>query len=169
MFSLRQLKELSYFFINQFFDKYFFVISFLISIQIVIFFAPGLGLGDKDDFFLYKNFGVFRSTAFIYSFFFLAVLLILRSVPYFSRNITEFWRRWHMSMSNFIGTYIYKPYVRLTNNKRLGIFIAFIFAGLWHEISLRFIFWGIGHGLCMALTIKNSSKRNNTDQCNGNC
>ena len=52
----------------------------------MIFFAPELGLGHKDDFFLYNIFGVFRSTAFIYSIFFLAVLLILRSVPYFSRK-----------------------------------------------------------------------------------
>ena len=86
MFSLGQLKKLSYSFINQFFNKYFFVFGFLISIQMVIFFAPELGLGDKDDFFLFKLFGVFRSTAFIYSTFFLAVLVILRSVPYFSRN-----------------------------------------------------------------------------------
>ena len=78
--------------------------------------------------------------------------------PFLATNIKEFWRRWHMSMSNFIGTYIYKPYVRLSNNKRLGIFIAFIFAGLWHEVSLRFLLWGIGHGTCMAVTIKNSSK-----------
>ncbi len=65
-----------------------------------------------------------------------------------------------MSMSNFIGKYIYKPYVRNTNNKRVGIFIAFCCAGIWHEISLPFIFWGLGHGLAMALAIKNKNKPN---------
>ena len=43
-----------------------------------------------------------------------------------------------MTMSNFIGTYIYKPYVRVTNKKKFGIFIAFCCAGIWHEISLPY-------------------------------
>ena len=78
--------------------------------------------------------------------------------PFLATNIVEFWRRWHMTMSNFIGTYIYKPYVRITNKKRVGIFIAFCCAGIWHEISLPFIIWGFGQGVAMALTIKTINK-----------
>ena len=78
--------------------------------------------------------------------------------PFLATNIVEFWRRWHMTMSGFIGTYIYKPYVRITNRKRLGIFIAFCCAGIWHEISLPFIIWGFGQGVAMAFTIKTINK-----------
>ena len=74
--------------------------------------------------------------------------------PFLATNIQEFWQRWHMSMSGFIGTYIYKTYVRVTNQRRIGIFIAFVFAGLWHKISIPFLIWGIGHGFLMAFTPK---------------
>ena len=57
-------------------------------------------------------------------------------------------------MSGFIGTYIYKSYVRETNKRKVGIFIAFVFAGLWHKLSIPFLIWGIGHGFLMAFTPK---------------
>ena len=74
--------------------------------------------------------------------------------PFLATNIQEYWQRWHISMSGFIGTYIYKSYVRATNKRKLGIFISFVFAGLWHKISIPFLIWGIGHGSLMAFSPK---------------
>tara|TARA_A100001011_G_C14318687_1_gene849300 strand:- start:2234 stop:3352 length:1119 start_codon:yes stop_codon:yes gene_type:complete len=74
--------------------------------------------------------------------------------PFLATNIQEYWQRWHISMSGFIGTYIYKSYLRATNNRKLGVFISFVFAGLWHKISIPFLIWGIGHGSFMAFAPK---------------
>lgn len=72
--------------------------------------------------------------------------------PYRATSIREFWRRWHISLSAFIGRYLYGPLVRSTGSKSLGITLAFTFAGLWHEISLRYALWGIGHGLALSVS-----------------
>jgi D-alanyl-lipoteichoic acid acyltransferase DltB (MBOAT superfamily) len=71
--------------------------------------------------------------------------------PYLATSIREFWQRWHMSLNWFIGTYLFKPFVRATGSQKLGIFLAFICAGLWHKFSLGYLLWGIGHGFALAL------------------
>lgn len=74
--------------------------------------------------------------------------------PYLATNIQEFWQRWHMSLNAFIGTYLFKPMVRATGSPRLGIFLAFVSAGLWHKASLGYLAWGIGHGIALSLYMK---------------
>ena len=70
--------------------------------------------------------------------------------PYFAENITDFWRRWHISLSNWLKEYIYIP---LGGNRRgikrqyLNIFIVFLVCGIWHGAAFKFVFWGILHGL----------------------
>lgn len=72
------------------------------------------------------------------------------SYPYFSRNIKEFWSRWHMSLSGWLRDYIYIP---LGGNrkgklrKNLNTMAVFLISGIWHGNSLSFIFWGGLHGL----------------------
>lgn len=70
--------------------------------------------------------------------------------PYFSRNIAEFWRRWHISLSSWFRDYIYIPLggsrVNLILQVR-NIFIIFIVSGFWHGANWTFIAWGILHGL----------------------
>jgi alginate O-acetyltransferase complex protein AlgI len=69
--------------------------------------------------------------------------------PYVSRSIQEFWRRWHMSLSNWIRDYVYIPLggSRVSANRRLINFVlAFTLCGLWHGAALNFAAWGLWHG-----------------------
>jgi alginate O-acetyltransferase complex protein AlgI len=74
--------------------------------------------------------------------------------PYISRNITEFWRRWHMSLSSWIRDYIYIP---LGGNrygvlrKFLNLMVTMFVCGLWHGASWHFGLWGMYHGAGLAL------------------
>ena len=71
-------------------------------------------------------------------------------VPYLSRNIGEFWRRWHISLSKWFRDYLYIP---LGGSKGLkwtsmrNIFIVFLISGLWHGSNWTFIFWGLYHSI----------------------
>ena len=67
--------------------------------------------------------------------------------PYFSRNINEFWRRWHISLSSWLFDYIFNPLqMTLRDFKLLGniaaILITFIICGIWHGSNWTFIIWG---------------------------
>lgn len=70
--------------------------------------------------------------------------------PYFSKGITEFWRRWHISLSSWFRDYIYIP---LGGNRcgkgrqYLNILITFSVSGLWHGANWTFLFWGFLHGV----------------------
>ncbi|MDX2277554.1 MAG: MBOAT family O-acyltransferase [Hyphomonadaceae bacterium] len=74
--------------------------------------------------------------------------------PFLATSIQNFWQRWHMSLSAFVSTYLYKPFVRSTGSPRLGIFLAFSVVGLWHELSLGYLLWGLGHGAALSLAMK---------------
>ena len=70
--------------------------------------------------------------------------------PYFSRNIAEFWRRWHISLSTWFRDYVYIPLGGSHGNlamKIRNIFIVFILSGLWHGANWTFIIWGILHAI----------------------
>jgi len=74
--------------------------------------------------------------------------------PYLSKNITEFWRRWHITLSNWIRDYVY---ISLGGNRNgnirmyLNLLIAMSLCGLWHGAAWTFVFWGFFHGLALAL------------------
>lgn len=70
--------------------------------------------------------------------------------PYFSRNISEFWRRWHISLSSWFKDYLYIPLGGASNNYYLtlrNVLIVFLISGLWHGANMTFILWGISHFL----------------------
>lgn len=73
--------------------------------------------------------------------------------PYQSASITEFWRRWHISLSSWLRDYLYIP---LGGNRKgevrtyINLFITMLLGGLWHGASLNFIFWGALHGVALA-------------------
>ncbi|MBZ7964780.1 MBOAT family O-acyltransferase [Campylobacter sp. 2457A] len=75
------------------------------------------------------------------------------NMPYLSKNLKEFWSRWHISLSTFIRDYIYIP---LGGNKKgkartiLNLLIAFILSGIWHGNTLTFLIWGLLHGIGVA-------------------
>ena len=71
-------------------------------------------------------------------------LMINFRTPYFSRNIGEFWRRWHISLSTWFRDYIYIPLGGSKVSKLLAlrnIFIIFLVSGSWHGANWTFIFW----------------------------
>ena len=74
--------------------------------------------------------------------------------PYISRTITEFWRRWHISLSSWFRDYLYIP---LGGNRRgklrtyANLLIVFFLCGLWHGASWTFVVWGLFHGLFLVL------------------
>lgn len=66
--------------------------------------------------------------------------------PYIQKNIGEFWRRWHISLSTWCRDYVYFPVLGATRNPYLATLATFVTIGLWHEISFRYIVWGLYHG-----------------------
>ena len=70
--------------------------------------------------------------------------------PYFSKNIGEFWRRWHISLSTWFRDYLYIPLGGSRGSKMIGIrnvFAIFLVSGFWHGANWTFIFWGFFHAL----------------------
>ena len=75
--------------------------------------------------------------------------------PYISRSITEFWKRWHITLGAWMRNYLYIPLGgnRVSSNGRLyfNLWIVFLASGLWHGASWSFILWGAYHGLFLVL------------------
>lgn len=75
--------------------------------------------------------------------------------PYVSKSITEFWRRWHMTLGNFMRDYLYIPLGgnRVSSKYRLyfNLWIVFLLSGLWHGASWNYVIWGAYHGLFLIL------------------
>lgn len=72
--------------------------------------------------------------------------------PYISVNITEFWRRWHISLSSWFRDYLYIP---LGGNRKgnvyVNLLIVFMVTGLWHGAAWNFVIWGLWHGLFLII------------------
>ena len=82
--------------------------------------------------------------------------------PYFSRNISEFWRRWHISLSSWFRDYLYIPLGGSRVSTLLKIrntFIIFIVSGFWHGANWTFIFWGALNALFIVPTILVKEKK----------
>jgi alginate O-acetyltransferase complex protein AlgI len=82
-------------------------------------------------------------------------------MPYFSRNIKEFWSRWHISLSTWFKDYVYIPLggSRCSKPKQiLNTLITFTVSGLWHGANWTFVFWGFLNGLFMAPGILKGQK-----------
>lgn len=75
--------------------------------------------------------------------------------PYNSGSITEFWRRWHITLGSWMRNYLYIPLGgnRVESKARLyiNLWIVFVLSGFWHGASWTFIFWGIYHGVFLVL------------------
>jgi alginate O-acetyltransferase complex protein AlgI len=75
--------------------------------------------------------------------------------PYTSKSITEFWRRWHMTLGNWMKNYLYIPLGGNKVNSKFRLYfnlwIVFIASGFWHGAAWTFIIWGVYHGLFLVL------------------
>ena len=81
--------------------------------------------------------------------------------PYISQSITEFWRRWHMSLSKWLRDYFYIPIGgSRSGNTYVNLFLTFLLAGFWHGATLNYIVWGAWNGiiLCIERYLKKHSK-----------
>ena len=82
--------------------------------------------------------------------------------PYISRSVTEFWQRWHISMSNWMRLYLYIP---LGGNRvstprmYLNLWIVFLISGFWHGASWNFLAWGAYYGLFLSIERALSTSR----------
>lgn len=110
--------------------------SFLYSIQIYADFAGysfmAIGVGKLLGFDLINNF----------------------NHPYFSMSVTDFWRRWHISLSRWLKDYVYIPLGGSRCSKPrnyLNILVTFFVSGIWHGANWTFIVWGAFHGLCQVI------------------
>ena len=86
--------------------------------------------------------------------------------PYFSRDIAEFWRRWHISLTSWFRDYLYIPLGGSkvgTGKKIRNILIIFLISGLWHGANWTFICWGLLNALYILPSVIFRTNRNNLD------
>jgi D-alanyl-lipoteichoic acid acyltransferase DltB (MBOAT superfamily) len=84
--------------------------------------------------------------------------------PYYAKSVTEFWRRWHISLSTWLNDYIYTPIVIRKRDwgqaaVLFSIFVTFTLCGLWHGAYWTFIIWGSLHGMMLSLEVITKKQR----------
>ncbi|WP_298556316.1 MBOAT family O-acyltransferase [uncultured Algibacter sp.] len=87
--------------------------------------------------------------------------------PYFSRDVGEFWRRWHISLSTWFRDYLYIPMggSRTIKSKQIrNVFIVFLVSGFWHGANWTFIIWGALHALFFIPLLLRKKNRKNLNQ-----
>lgn len=74
--------------------------------------------------------------------------------PYLAVSVTDFWRRWHISLSRWLKDYVYIPLGGNRCSKArnyLNIFVTFLVSGIWHGANWTFIVWGVMHGIAQII------------------
>lgn len=103
---------------------------------------------------IYCDFSGYVDTAIGISKIFRVVLPINFDGPYISQSITEFWRRWHITLSNWLRDYLYIP---LGGNRKgelrtyINLMITMLLGGLWHGANWTFLIWGMLHGIYLSI------------------
>jgi alginate O-acetyltransferase complex protein AlgI len=69
--------------------------------------------------------------------------------PFLASNIADFWRRYHISLSEWCRDYVYFPFLAITRNSKISILLAMLILGIWHEVSLRYLLWGFSHAIAI--------------------
>ena len=85
--------------------------------------------------------------------------------PYTSKSVTEFWKRWHITLGKWMKNYLYIPLGgnRVSKSRvLLNLFIVFVLSGLWHGAGWNFIFWGVYYGIFLVLERLLVRKKNPT-------
>ncbi len=105
---------------------------------------------------LYFDFSGYSDMAVGVGLMFNIVLPINFNSPYKAVNAIDFWKRWHVSLSNFITTYLYTPILRYRRritfaNSMVAIFAAMLISGLWHGAGWTFVIWGGMHGAALVI------------------
>jgi alginate O-acetyltransferase complex protein AlgI len=72
------------------------------------------------------------------------------NAPFVARDIMDFWRRWHISLSSWCREYVYMPVISMTRSPFFAALGSMLVLGIWHELSWRYLFWGAWHGIGIA-------------------
>jgi D-alanyl-lipoteichoic acid acyltransferase DltB (MBOAT superfamily) len=105
-------------------------------------------------FMIYFDFSGYASMAIGLALMFGIILPINFNSPYKARNLIDFWRRWHITLSNFLKDHIYIP---LGGNRSgvkiqiIALMSTMIIGGIWHGAGWNFLFWGAGHGIGLVM------------------
>lgn len=103
---------------------------------------------------LYFDFSAYSDMAYGLSYMFGIVLTINFNSPYKATSIIDFWRRWHITLSNFLRDYLYIP---LGGNRKSAflryrnLLLAMLLGGLWHGANWTFLLWGMLHGIYLII------------------
>lgn len=76
--------------------------------------------------------------------------------PYFSKSISQFWKKWHISLSSWFKDYLYIPLGgsrKSTFRRYINVMLVFVISGLWHGASWNFIIWGGLHGVYLVVEL----------------
>ena len=88
--------------------------------------------------------------------------------PYISKSLSEFWRRWHISLSTWFKNYVYIPLGGNKSGKNKtyrNLLIVFLLTGIWHGAAMNFVIWGLWHGIFIILEKKIDAEKNE-EKCN---
>ncbi len=76
------------------------------------------------------------------------------NAPFMATNMQEFWRRWHISLSNWCRDYVFQPLAAYSRNRWLALIGSMLVLALWHEISWRYVGWGVVQAVLILLTVQ---------------
>jgi len=76
------------------------------------------------------------------------------NLPFLSKNLGDFWRRWHISLSSWVRNNVYFPVYGLTRKPWLGLYLSMLTMGLWHYVNLNWTFWGLYHGTGLVIVAR---------------
>ncbi len=74
--------------------------------------------------------------------------------PFLATNMQEFWQRWHISLSGWCKDYVFQPLIALSRNRWVALVMSMLVLALWHEISMRYILWGILQAILVLFTVQ---------------
>ena len=74
--------------------------------------------------------------------------------PFLATNMQEFWQRWHISLSSWCRDYVFQPILAASRNRWAALALSMLVLALWHEISARYILWGLFHASLVLLTVR---------------
>jgi alginate O-acetyltransferase complex protein AlgI len=71
--------------------------------------------------------------------------------PIVAKNVSEYWKRWHMTLAHWCQNYVYMPILARTRQPYIAVLVTFSVMGIWHAGSLHWLFWGLHHALGITL------------------
>ena len=76
------------------------------------------------------------------------------NAPFMATNMQDFWQRWHISLSSWCRDYVFQPLAALSRNRWIALLASMLVLALWHELSFRYLAWGIVQALLILITVR---------------